>query len=81
MSHHPIREARLRAEFVDRYPGIEPGVWFSAATLADHLIARMLRQGKADLALLPRVLDPEHFEFRGGEGPLGDAARGRRKGD
>jgi hypothetical protein len=68
---HPLREARLRPEFAGRYPGIEPGVWFTAATLADHMIARLLREGNANLALVPRVLDPDHFEFRGGESPGG----------
>ena len=66
-----VREARLRAEFVELYPGVEPGVWFTAATLADHLTARLLREGKANLALQPRPLDPAHFEFRGGEPPVG----------
>jgi len=66
-----IREARLQAEFAELYPGIEPGVWFTAATLADHMIARLLRQGNANLALVPRTLDPDHFEFRGGDGPVG----------
>jgi hypothetical protein len=68
---HPVREARLRAEFADQYPGIEPGVWFTAATLAEHMVARLLREGKANLALVPRVLHPDHFEFRGGEPPTG----------
>jgi hypothetical protein len=81
-SPHPVREARLRPEFADRYPGVEPNVWFTAATLAEHLLARMLREGKADLARIPRLLDPEHFEFRGGEGPVGGkSALGRRSQD
>lgn len=81
-SHRPVREARLRAEFADLYPGIEPGVWFTAATLADHLTARLIREGKANMALVPRTLDPAHFEFRGGEGPVGGkASLGRRPQD
>ena len=79
---HPAREARLRPEFAARYPGIESGVWFTAATLADHIIARLLREGNANLALLPRVLNPDHFEFRGGEGPVGGKGpQGRRSQD
>ena len=70
-SQPPVREARLRPEFAPHYPGVEPNVWFTAATLAEHLLARMLREGKADLARIPRLLDPAHFEFRGGEGPSG----------
>lgn len=78
-----IREARLRPEFADRYPGLEPGVWFIAATLAEHLMGRYARRPSRDVsgpgagagavAEPPvRVLDPEHFEFRG-TGPSGGA--------
>jgi hypothetical protein len=78
----PVREARLRAEFAELYPGVAPGVWFTAATLAEHMVSRLLREGKANLALIPRVLNPEHFEFRGGEGPVGGkASLGRRPQD
>jgi hypothetical protein len=81
-SQNPVREARLRPEFAKHYPGVEPSVWFTAATLADHLLARMLREGKADLARIPRLLDPAHFEFRGGEAPSGATpVPGRRKED
>ena len=63
-----FREAKLRPAFADKYVGIEPGVWFSAAGLAEKLIARLLREGVSDAELPQRVLDPTHFEFRGGEG-------------
>jgi hypothetical protein len=63
-----LREARLRPEFGGEYVGIEPGVWFSAAGLAEKLITRLLREGVPDEELPQRVLDPTHFEFRGGEG-------------
>ncbi len=63
-----VREARLRPEFTERYAGIEPGAWFSAAGLAERLITRLLREGVSDEELPQRVLDPTHFEFRGGEG-------------
>lgn len=62
-----VREARLRPEFADKYVGIQPGVWFSAAGLAEKLITRLLREGVSDEELPQRVLDPTHFEFRGGE--------------
>ena len=62
------REARLRPEFAAKYVGIEPGVWLSAAGLAEKLITRLLREGVSDEELPQRVLDPTHFEFRGGEG-------------
>lgn len=63
-----VREARLRPEFAQKYVGIEPGVWLSAAGLAERLITRLLREGVSDEELPQRVLDPRHFEFRGGEG-------------
>jgi hypothetical protein len=63
-----VREARLRPEFADKYVGIQSGVWFSAAGLAEELITRLLREGVSDEELPQRVLDPTHFEFRGGEG-------------
>jgi hypothetical protein len=59
----PPREARLRPEFADRYPGVDPDVWYIAATLAEHLLARFLRGGEAGRER--RIMDPEHFEFRG----------------
>lgn len=67
-SRPSIREARLRPEFAAKYLGIEAGVWFSAAGLAEQLITQLLREGVADEELPQRVLDPAHFEFRGGEG-------------
>lgn len=65
-----IREARLRPEFAEMYPGIEPDKWISAAGLAELLITRLLREGISGEELPHRVLDPVHFEFRGGE-PVG----------
>jgi hypothetical protein len=70
-SQPATREARLRPEFAEDYVGIEPGVWFSAAGLAERLITQLLREGVADDELPQRVLDPTHFEFRGGEGAAG----------
>jgi hypothetical protein len=67
-SRRSVREARLRLDFADKYVGIQPGVWFSAAGLAEQLITRLLREGVSDEELPQRVLDPAHFEFRGGEG-------------
>ncbi len=77
-----VREARLRAEFAALYPGVDPDTWYTAATLAEHLLARIVR-GEVDGPAAPRVLDPAHFEFRGestagaGEGarmPIGSEA-------
>jgi hypothetical protein len=76
-SQPSFREARLRREFAENYVGIEPGVWFSAAGLAEKLITRLLREGVSDDELPQRVLDPTHFEFRGGEGTPARSASAR----
>jgi hypothetical protein len=44
-------------------------VWYTAATLAEHLLARFLRQDRSERSLPERILDDHHFEFRG-EGGL-----------
>jgi hypothetical protein len=81
MSEATVREARLLPDHAELYPGIEPGVWFNAATLAEHISRRNAREG-GDPGEGPRVLSPEHFEFRGGERPVGvRAVLGRRDGD
>jgi hypothetical protein len=67
----PTREARLRPEFAGLYPGVDPDVWYTAATLAEHLLARFIRRDLADRALPPRVMDSRHFEFRGSTGAQG----------
>lgn len=66
-SRSTVREARLRPEFAGKYVGIEPSIWFSAAGLAEQLITKLLREGVSDEELPQRVLDPSHFEFRGGD--------------
>lgn len=59
------REARLRAEHAARYPGIEPGVWESAAVVCDRVLAAGLLRG-TPMGWRDRRLAAEHFEFRGG---------------
>lgn len=58
------REARLRPEFASLYLGVDTETWYAAATLAEHLLGRIVR-GEVDGPVAPRVLDPDHFEFRG----------------
>jgi hypothetical protein len=59
------RQARLRAEYAEQYPGLQPGVWFAAVSVSELLIARArTRRGTRDFA--QRSLNPRHFEFRGG---------------
>lgn len=71
MTVQGVREARLREEYADLYPGIDPGVWFTAATLAEHLDHRRVRGVEGEPPSGPRPLSGEHFEFRGGERPVG----------
>lgn len=66
-----VREARLRPEFAGLYPGVDSEVWYTAATLAEHLLARFIRHDLTDRTLPPRIMDPEHFEFRGPPGMQG----------
>ena len=75
MMHASTREARLKPEYANLYPGLEPGAWFAAATFADFLVAR----GRTARSLSDppqRSLNPEHFEFRGGTTPV-DSRDGR----
>jgi hypothetical protein len=60
----PAREARLRPEFADLYPGVEPDIWYAAATIAEHMVRRMQHDAEREP---PRVLDSQHFEFRGSD--------------
>jgi hypothetical protein len=60
------REARLRPEHARVYPGIVPGVWESAAVLADRVLAGGLLRGVA-MGWRDRILHDAHFEFRGGD--------------
>jgi hypothetical protein len=61
---HNIREARLRPEFADLYPAIEPGVWLPATTVGQQLLLWHL--AKAQTPQGERLMGEEHFEFRGG---------------
>lgn len=59
------REARLKPEFAEQYPQLEAGVWEPAAEMgAKVLLWQVQQQGTA--ALAARILDEQHFEFRGG---------------
>jgi hypothetical protein len=70
----PRREARLRPEHARFYPGIIPGIWESAAVLADRVLAAGLLRGVA-LGWCDRVLREAHFEFRGGTIGMEDRPR------
>jgi hypothetical protein len=63
----PPREARLKPEFAEQYPGLVPGVWHPAASIAAYLLTRQRTLGGADpLAPPARAIPTDHFEFRGG---------------
>jgi hypothetical protein len=72
-------EARLRPEFATQYPYLTPGVWESAAVLADRVVASILGGPEGRFISRERALDPEHFEFRGREAR--PPARPRRRED
>ncbi|MEZ0334393.1 MAG: hypothetical protein ACAI18_10315 [Gemmatimonadales bacterium] len=60
------RLARLRREHAALYPGLDAGVWYPAKSVADYFLAWLVRHPGADAAKRARVLEAQHFEFRGG---------------
>ena len=69
-----IREARLRPEFADLYPAVEPGVWLPATPVGQQLLLWHLAKAVAPQG--ERLMGEEHFEFRGG--PQLDGRNGTR---
>jgi hypothetical protein len=60
-----VREARLRPEWADLYPGLQPDVWHVAAELVP-LVLRHRLQNRGTWEFTRRILVDDHFEFRGG---------------
>lgn len=60
-----MREARLRPEFANLYPTLIPGQWEPAARIAEVVLARLLLLEISEAPIQDRVLNEEHFEFRG----------------
>jgi hypothetical protein len=60
-----MREARLRSEFAHLYPTLTPGQWEPAARIAEVVLARLLLLEISEAPVQDRVLNEEHFEFRG----------------
>jgi hypothetical protein len=65
MSRPGIRQALLRPEFAHLYPGIPANTWLPAAVLTDQVLALRLRARERVPVTRERVLDQDHFEFRG----------------
>jgi hypothetical protein len=66
-----IRLVRLRPEFAELYPGLDPSVWETATDLMARLIGQHRVQPSPGFKPSNRVLPDAHFEFQGG-----DARRG-----
>jgi hypothetical protein len=60
-----VRQALLKSGSAHLYPGIPSGEWQPAGVMADMVLA--LRLGTRHRPAQPRdrVLDEQHFEFRG----------------
>lgn len=63
----PVREGRLRPEHAALYPGVPPGEWLPAATLAQQLLSGMVSSGRTPARINARFMNDAHFEFRGGD--------------
>lgn len=62
-----LREARLRPEFAPLYPGVAPDRWMPAREMNELVgAARLGWTGRPEEMVRGRMLDPRHFEFRGG---------------
>ena len=76
----PVREAKLRAEYVRFYPGLSANVWLPASEVAEHIIAVVRHEG-GRLGTHGRLMAEDHFEFRGGRSAPDRAARNERRED
>ena len=55
-----MREARLRPEFADLYPGLTPGRWEPAARIAEAVLANVLLHEMGEAPLQGRLAEA-HF--------------------
>jgi hypothetical protein len=61
-----LREVQLKPAFAEDYPTLVPGRWYTAAAVAGLVKGtRILREG-CTTHFADRILQPAHFEFRGG---------------
>jgi len=61
-----IRETRLRTEFAHLYPELPAGIWLPAADVGAAMLLAQLKSARTPV-LGERLLDEQHFEFRGGQ--------------
>jgi hypothetical protein len=71
------REVRLNKEYAAWYPGLPAEEWIGAFT-AQYLVGLQLKYGEPKWQAGERILNPEHFTFRGGS-PSGPRTVERRR--
>lgn len=71
------REGRLRSEYREWYPALDPEVWYPAAWLSRAVLAQ-LSEGEPRWHPEPRVPSDTHFSFRGGDETPRPSLRTRR---
>ncbi len=60
------REARLREEHAELYPGIEPGIWIPVERLLRYVTDLIYQDpSKSGIVTGQRLLREEHFDYRG----------------
>ena len=68
------REVQVKPAFAELYPSLSAGRWYTAAAIAGLVKGSRIVHEGADVRLTDRVLDPAHFEFRGGDARWGSWA-------
>jgi hypothetical protein len=60
------REARLKKEHAELYPGLRPGVWIPVEQALRHVTDLIHKdRSKSGVITGRRLLHEEHFEYRG----------------
>ena len=60
------REVRVKPAFADQYPTLARDRWYTAAAVAGLVKGTIINREGSEARLPERVLEPAHFEFRGG---------------
>ena len=77
------REARLKKEHAELYPGVKPGVWIPVEEALRH-VTDLLHKDRSRSGVITgrRLLHEEHFEYRGASArPAGLPERSTRLSD